>query len=522
MKRWHQYYFFIIPVVLAVSFPLTLYSKNLGQIPTSQIFLPVLVVVVATACFSGIVMVMLHSIWKSIVFASAAVILFFTYADFLSAIGQKAVFRLLSGVSPSLQIFAANMIVLSILFFVLHRVRKIYTFPVIFFGILSFVSTVFPLISIGSYILKYQYIYPTSSLEISRPPDLKSVEDFPDIYYIVPDTHASADVMKKYYGYDMDQFLNQLEQRGFTIINHSTSNYPKTLLSLASSLNMEYLDYLSDLSPADDETLIYPLIEKNNVVTFLKSLGYAYYQLGSWWPGTRANRLADRNIVVENEYLVSVNGFTYALLSMTMIRPFITEHLSQFFLGESENDKLSRIVYQFSHVEEVARLPGPKFVFFHIIAPHSPFVFDRFCTNIDPGYSKTRTSVVNYAEQAECIDTKLVSMIDTIQRVSSNSAVIILQSDEGADFFGGNNHWTEVSAEAIQSKFPILHAIYLPQRTMASLSQTMTPVNIFRVVFNSYFHTNMPLLPDKNIIYPDKNSIYKHIDVTDIVRDKIN
>ena len=482
--------------------------------------MPILVVIVATVCFSYIVYMLMRSDWKSTVAASLAVIIFFTYADILSIVGQSSVFRILSAISPSMQIFVINILILIVFFSIIYRLRKTYNWLIIFLGIFSFIAAVLPLIPIGSYVIKHRYYNPVSRLELPKVSDLKPITYFPDIYYIVPDTHASAEIMKKYYGYDMTNFIEHLEKAGFYYVSRSTSNYPKTISSLTSSLNMEYLDYLSDLTLSNDETLVYSLIENNNVLTFLKSLGYSYYQLGSWWPATRANRGADRNIVVENEYLVSVNGFTYALLSMTMARPFITEHLSQFFMGESESDKLSRILYQFSKVEEVARLPGPKFVFFHIIAPHSPYVLDRFCTAIHPGYSRTRTSVVNYAEQAECIDIKLASMVDTIQRISSNSAVIILQSDEGADVIGGNDQWAEVQPEAIQRKFPILNALYLPGIPPIGLSQTMTPVNIFRFVFNSYFHTNFPLLPDKNYIYQDKNYIYKYIDVTKIVQEQ--
>jgi len=522
MRRLHRFKSFIIPVLLAASFPLMLYSRNLGQIPIRQIVLPIIIVIVATGFFSYIVYMVMRNEWKSTIVTSLAVIIFFTYADVLSIVGQSPVFHLLSAISPSTQIFVINSLILIVFFFIIYKLRKTYDLLIIFLGIFSFITVILPLIPISSYYIKHRYYNPVSQLELPKVSDLKSITYFPDIYYIVPDTHASAGIMKKYYSYDMSDFIEHLEKAGFYYVGQSTSNYPKTLSSLASSLNMEYLDYLSDLSPSYDETLVYSLIEDNNVLKFLKSLGYSYYQLGSWWPATRANRGADRNIVVENEYLVSVNGFTYALLSMTMARPFITEHLSQFFLGESESDKLSRILYQFSKVEDVARLPGPKFVFFHIIAPHSPYVLDRFCTAIDPVYSKTRTSVVNYAEQAECIDLKLTSMIDNIQRISSNSAVIILQSDEGADVFGGNDRWSEVQPEAIQSKFPILNALYLPGMHSLKLPQTMTPVNTFRLVFNSYFQTNFSLLPDKNYIYQDKNHIYKYIDVTEVVREKID
>ncbi len=520
MKRLKQLYPLITPVLLATTFPLTLYSRNLSQIPVKQIILPTIVIIITTFLVSLTAKVLLHKNWKSVLATCITVIIFFTYTDVLAITGQSFVFRLLPMVSPSLQLFILNIVFLATLYIFIIKTRKNFEFLVKFLGVFSIITVFLPLFSITSYITSNRIHKQTSKLELPRVEALNPKTRLPDIYYIVPDYHAAAWIMKEQFGYDMTDFIDNLEKSGFHFFQQSTSNYPKTLLSLTSSLNMEYLDYLSTISSSDDETSVYPLIEDNNVLRFLKRLGYSYYQLGSWWIGTRANRLADKNIVIENEYIVSVDGFTYSLLSMTMIRPFITEHLSQFFLGESESDKLQRILYQFDKIEDVVHLPGPKFVFYHIIAPHSPYVLDKFCTAIAPAHSHMRPSTVNYAEQAECIDKKLTLMVETIQRASSNSAIIILQSDEGADLVGSDGRWNLVPPEAIQRKFPILNALYLPGIPSPNLPQTLTPVNTFRFIFNSYFQTNFPLLPNKNYIFQEHHP-YSFTDVTEIVQTRV-
>jgi hypothetical protein len=68
----------------------------------------------------------------------------------------------------------------------------------------------------------------------------------PDIYYIILDGYARADVLSNLYGYDNSDFIKPLEQRGFNMASQSRSNYPRTLLSLASSLNMKYLEPVSE------------------------------------------------------------------------------------------------------------------------------------------------------------------------------------------------------------------------------------------------------------------------------------
>ncbi len=503
----------IIPAGIAVSFPLMLYSHNLGQLLITDV-LPTLIM---TALFGGTTGLMVHIIYKhrgnTIVYSTLVLLIFFTYADILSFAGQWKIFRIVSPLSPSFQIFLIEIFLICLLFFV-FRTKKIHIALQDMCAGLSLFLVLIPSASILRYTIETGFYRQQSPLKLPRT-DISSIQEKPDIYYIVPDKHTAGWLMKERFGYDMTPFLTYLQTNGFQVLEKSTSNYPKTFLSLASSLNMEYLDYLSPRVESRDETAVYPLIESNNVLAILKNLGYSYYQLGSWYKGTAFNRNADKNFILENDYLVSLNGYTYAVVSMTMLRPFIDTHLSTVFLGDSSSDKLNRILYQFEKINDVVRIQGPKFVFLHIIAPHPPWVLDRFCTATDPGYSKTRGEEKNYAEQAECIDMKLMEMVDTIMKTSSRSSVIIIQSDEGIDFSDGNDRWGEVSDAVLQEKFPILTAVFLPGIGHTTLSDTATPVNIFRYILREVFSFELAPVDDRNFIYQGKNAYYAFTDVTD-------
>ena len=111
----------------------------------------------------------------------------------------------------------------------------------------------------------------------------------PDIYFIEPEDDAAPSVFKNYFNYDESDFTNFLNSTGFYVATGATSNYPKTFESLASMLNMEYLDYLSKDKNSSDMTIVNPLIDDNNVMKFLKQFGYKYYQMGSWWGPTQYN-----------------------------------------------------------------------------------------------------------------------------------------------------------------------------------------------------------------------------------------
>ena len=51
----------------------------------------------------------------------------------------------------------------------------------------------------------------------------------------------------------------------------------------------------------------------------------------------------------------------------------------------------------------------------------------------------------------------------------------------------------------------------------AGLYPTITPVNEFRVLLGSYFGLDLPVLPDRNYVWPNQSHIYDYIDVTDKV-----
>ncbi len=98
----------------------------------------------------------------------------------------------------------------------------------------------------------------------------------PDIYYIILDGYGRSDVLKNEYGYDNSDFLNGLRDVGFYIAECSQSNYAQTQMSLASSLNFNYIDALSDrfVPGSDDRTGLDALIHHGAVRESLEKAGY--------------------------------------------------------------------------------------------------------------------------------------------------------------------------------------------------------------------------------------------------------
>ena len=116
-----------------------------------------------------------------------------------------------------------------------------------------------------------------------------------DIYLIVLDEYANAEMTAGRYGFDNRAFLDSLRQLGFVVpVVHS--NYLHTLLSIPSLLNASQLaDISTDLGPGTkDPTVPNYLVENNRPVAFLRSQGYGVANFPSlWWPATRHNVHAD-------------------------------------------------------------------------------------------------------------------------------------------------------------------------------------------------------------------------------------
>ena len=70
----------------------------------------------------------------------------------------------------------------------------------------------------------------------------------PDVYYLIFDKHASNRSLLNYYDFDNTAFHDELRDRGFFVADKSKANYPSTIFSLSSSLNMNYIQDLVDMS----------------------------------------------------------------------------------------------------------------------------------------------------------------------------------------------------------------------------------------------------------------------------------
>lgn len=312
-----------------------------------------------------------------------------------------------------------------------------------------------------------------------------------DIYYLIVDGHASASTLRDMYSVDIAGFSAHLEEHGFFIAEKSRSNYAMTMLSLASSLNGDYLHTIGpDLVDTDRKHLreTQRLIEDNFTTRFLKTRGYRFVFIGSGFGITQKNLHADLDIRCG-----FVDEFSGRFIQSTLIRPIADR------IRLIENDRRKRILRMFVELDRVSRLAGPKFVFAHVPAPQWPFLFDANGDPVQPKIFEPERRKKAYTDQLAFIDRKVTQLVDSILAEAEVEPIIVIQSDHGPNFIYDQDDYFERSPgpDLIREKMGILNAYLLPGSGETDLYPSISPVNTFRVIFNRYFSADLPLLDDR-------------------------
>jgi hypothetical protein len=347
-------------------------------------------------------------------------------------------------------------------------------------------------------------------------------DGFPDIYYIIPDSYARADILDEIYGYDNSEFIKILENKGFFVAEKSTSNYAHTSLSLTSSLNLKHLDYLSAEVGEETQDASYPLsmLSDNAMGRYLKKRGYVFVNFSSDNGMTENIAIADLNMQ-QNSLLkvgpfdLKLNEFSLTYLKTTAVYPIFRFKLLEF--------QRNQVLYVFENLHQLDHIKSPKFVLAHIIIPHPPYIFakdgsvpEKAGKNIED----TETVKKLFLEQLEFTNTKLRESINDILAKNKNT-VIIIQADHGPSILLGESFERQLvpsaNIEGVKERMAILNAFYFPDGDYSMLTDDVTIVNTFRIVLNKYFNEELEMLENRNYI-SGYDKPYKLWDVTEMVK----
>lgn len=503
----------IFPFFFALFPVLSLFSHNVGEVSFIEILLPTLVLLTLTTILLGLFQLILGDIKKAAILTALFLFLSMSYMHVYQSIDWEITGFM---IGRHRNLMPAWVIIFGCSAYFIRETQRDLNDFINILNILSLVLVMIPLVMIGSHKFKTNNAsWDPKAIETIESGQQLSAnpQKLRDIYYIILDRYPDAGTLQRVWAFDNKEFIDYLTDRGFFVASESKSNYLKTAHSLASSLNAQFVNFLTDQigEESNDWLPLYQMMEDYEVQRFLKKRGYKYLHFGSWWGPTRKNRNADMNFKLRR-----LSEFSSILFRNTIFFPIAVA----FGMDDRREEIRKRILYKFDALREIPNMKEPTFVFAHMIIPHSPYIFDRHGNFLTETQVKNRSRRENYIGQLVFTNIKLKRLIDKIFSDSEIQPIIILQADEGTFperyiNTGPTFNWKQASGDELKEKMGILNAYYFPVTDRSVLYPSITPVNSFRVVFNQYFGANLKLLPDRNYAFVDELHLYKLFDVTD-------
>lgn len=485
------------PILFALFPILTAYTSLIEYVLPDEIVLPLVFNLSLCAILFGVWFAILRHVRRAAIVTSVSVLLIFTF-DAPSILISRAL-KSINVQSNDAFIVLPYLVLAGLIISVFARSKSDYAILTKFLNIISIVLVIG---NVG-YVIQHEMGIQAKVSECRKHQaqelekiKLVSQKNNPDIYYIILDAFGRTEALQEVFGYDNTPFINELEKRGFTVAKKSRSNYQVTILSLPSSLNIQYMDDIAEIMGRDstDNVALCRMIQKNNVTQALKKIGYRFENMRSGYAATDYVPEADDNIGC-----MFGNIFHIAFARGTIFGPF-----QKYFDYFGRAARATRI-YAIDHPGDFTSKPSPKFTLIHTLVPHPPFLWKADGTpivldQISLGHSYTKSE---YIGQVKFIQYRVLELIDALQK-DPHKKVIIIQGDHGSAFQKGTDG--DPSDSFLNERFRILNAYYLPESDLdatrgdkpgCTVYDTITPVNSFRVIFNKYFDAKLPLLEDK-------------------------
>lgn len=494
------------PWLMVIAFIIHFMSTNQLYFDTVEMFSPILIALVIVTSIVTILRFILKDWHRASAVTVVVNTVFFGYGHIQSVLGSKIDERL---------VFSGAIVLGSAIAVAALRSESLVRLSAQPLNLATAVLIAFPVASLMvglSKSLAPEYSsdsvstrHPAAHLSLASLPTDEGV--WPDIYYIILDEYGRHDLLGDL---DNTHFIDELERRGFYVAREATTNYSRTITSLSSSLNLAYIDDLqgqSDLTDADKSDLI----SNHALGAVLKDLGYTYVHLESGHPYSDRSQIADflvkftRAGVVMNKNTVDRRGIEPAVMESraALLPGYFGRELVQTTIlpaivggdgwvsGNAAFEPLEwwspyRTLQTFDFLSGPIAVDSPKFVFAHIIKPHTPGTFDRDGNIIAEGQHGNEA----YFNQLIYLNLLLLEMIDTVLEGNANDSILVVVGDHGRD-----PHWGPGF-----SREGILAAFHLPDGGERELYPSISSVNHFRVILNFYFGLDLKILEDRKML----------------------
>lgn len=335
-------------------------------------------------------------------------------------------------------------------------------------------------VDIGSLFLKIQH-----SNKSFVPNKLISKSD-ENIYLLLYDEYPGFRSLKDSFGFinPIDTFLLNTD---FKIVT-AKSNYNITHFSVASMLNMNYLQYVHDNETVDNNTFDSTLmnIKYNAVCTFLRNAGYTIENNSIFEIKNAPTHL------VYNPFVNQHNRILTDKIFHNRIYKEINWNLFYILKNYRVDDLQDKFDYEKNIPHTITIKPHSKaFYYYHFNMPHEPLMCDSngHVYHADTLFNETiilnKSLFISYLKYTnKHIKTLITKIID-----SDKDAIIFLLGDHGYKYYYKNE------TTPCNYRFDNLMAIRTTQYG-SQIPDSLSNVNLFRWLLNTQFTGSSPILSD--------------------------
>ena len=481
----------VIPVLFAVFPLLSLFAQNQTEVELRTLWWPLALCVIAGLGAFGLALLAYRDAAKAAVLASVLVIAFFYYGA-------------VAGWGPAGWWYVLLWAVISVVVVVtLARTTRDAWSVTVVLAVAAVVLIAGPTIRIVTYQVRHPVLSATDPRIWPRPlasPPAQDRSRLRDIYVLVPDDYPRPDVLRQYFHHTDTTFLDALRRRGFAIAPDERSPYSDSESNIAAEVNMDYLTGLPKIlgSKSQDVRPVRRLIADNRAARLLEPLGYRYVHLDT-----------DEVTFPTGNPDISSAAVPDSLENLWLQKTVLRVFGGPIGFDRSATDRRFResVHTGFSRLHEVTKEPGPKFVLFHTLLPHDPYVFGPHGQPVDFPYASdaalgSTVGMPYFLRQLEYVNRELLRAVDAIRANSSRPPVIVIVSDEG---FQAEDQFGERAMKQIRVKG--LLALSLPGVPKPRVPGPPNTVNVLRYVFNQVLGTHYPTLPSHS--YPEADYPYQ-------------
>jgi len=323
-------------------------------------------------------------------------------------------------------------------------------------------------------------------------------KDQPDIYHVVFDEYASSAMLKSHCQYfnPIDSFLSG---KGFLVSGHSLSNYNFTPFSMASTFDMQYLQHADQYLEINAKNFYIGMLafKKNILFRLLHDLGYSIQTYSLLQSDSLLNKLGVfgpqkplswlRYQTLERWYL---NSWLLEKLFSHFRRPQSPPAAIEKNLRDYVGYNAKALDYILGVNKSQSKTSGnPVFCYTHFLLPHGPFVFDA---NGKVHIDHPINDIDGYLAQVKYSNKLIKKIVGELLSDSSRNKVIIIQGDHGFRQFPAPTQ--------PEDQYRNFSAIYFYNHQYHPTDTNISLVNTYRIVLNTFFKTDLPLLTDTIVI----------------------